>query len=63
MTASDELAAAFYKEVEQVAVAFHHQLSRLFAEAKNTSGDEVIVERIKKGAAYFSEKMKPVYDL
>lgn len=62
VTASDELAAAFYKEVEQVAVAFHHQLSRLFAEAKNTSGDEVIVERIKKGAAYFSEKMKPVYD-
>jgi len=59
----EELYAAFGKRVAEVARRFHAQYGRLAAGAADYAADPVLQDRLRKGAAYFAEELRPCAEL
>ncbi len=51
----------FREQVDDVAVRFHQQLSRLTAASQSLSADTHLQSRLRKGAEYFGDRLTPLY--
>lgn len=54
---------AFKKDIEDVAIAFHHQYYNIIATESDFHKSEHLQERIKKGAEYFEEHLTDSFQL